>query len=366
MLIGCFSIVSKRLSQRSIVWLGLILGFSLLVSACGPDKTIGYQGRLTDAAGNPINGNKTIIFRLYTCASGSGGGCSKVFEKSATVNLVNGLFNYEIGKDVVDAYNLAGLDPASFAQPLWLEVEVDGQTLTPRQKLLGAPYAMTLSGGAVIGSKHEGNGAGGSDDTDINYGALTVVGGNGGTALVLGVTSGATGDLIRACSGVIGASRGCPDLEFQVMANGNVKADGSFASPASDFAELIALDASQGSAEPGDVLVISHEIDRAVALSTSPNSTAIAGVYSTEPGFIGGGGAEEVDPNRIPVAIVGIVPVKVSAENGPILRGDLLTSASLPGYAMKATQILPGAILGKAMGELQSGTGVIEVLLLLK
>jgi hypothetical protein len=33
---------------------------------------------------------------------------------------------------------------------------------------------------------------------------------------------------------------------------------------------------------------------------------------------------------------------------------------------MKATQILPGAILGKAMGELQSGTGVIEVLLLLK
>jgi len=336
------------------------------MSACGPDKTIGYQGRLTDAAGNPINGNKPIVFRLYPCASGSGGGCSKVFEKSATVNLVNGLFNYEIGKDFLDDYKLAGLDPAIFAQPLWLEIEVDGQKLSPRQKLLGAPYAMTLTGGAVIGSTHEGNGPGGSDDTNINYGALTVVGGNGGTALVLGVPSGATGDLIRACSGVIGSSRDCPDREFQVTANGNVKADGTITGGGADFAELIALDASQGSAEAGDVLVISPEVDRAVALSTSPNSTAIAGVYSTEPGFIGGGGAEDVAPNRIPVAIVGIVPVKVSAENGPIKRGDLLTSASLPGYAMKATQILPGAILGKAMGELQSGTGVIEVLLLLK
>lgn len=339
---------------------------TLVLIACGPDKTIGYQGRLTDSAGNPINGNVSITFRLWTCASCTTS-VDKIFEKTETINVVNGLFNYEIGSAVVDAYNLDGLEPAQFARPLWLELVVAGQTLTPRQKLLGAPYAMTLVGGAVIGSVHEGDGAGGSDDTNINYGALTVVGGNGGTALALNVIGGGTpGDILRGCSGAIGSSRTCGDLEFRVTKDGQVTADGAFTGGGADFAELITLDLSNGEVQPGDVLVISSNQDRAVSLSTSPYSSAIAGVFSTEPGFIGGGSAEGEDQSQIPVAIVGIVPVKVSAENGPIQRGDLLTSASLPGHAMKATEYLPGAILGKAMGELESGTGVILVLLLLK
>ncbi|PWH19730.1 MAG: hypothetical protein DDG59_02145 [Anaerolineae bacterium] len=342
-----------------------IFASALVITACGPDKTIGYQGHLTDSSGNPINGNVSITFRLWTCESCTTSG-DKVFEKTATVNVVNGLFNYSIGSDVVDAYNRNGLDPAIFAQPLWLELVVGGQTLTPRQKLVGAPYAMSLAGGAVIGSAHEGDGAGGSDTTDINYGSLTVGAGGGGTALVLGVLQGGPGDLIRGCSAALVAGRTCPDLEFRVTKTGNVTADGSFTGGGADFAELIAIDPQAGEVEPGDVLVISPNLDRAVTLANEPYSTAIAGVYSTEPGFVGGGGAEELTDNRIPVAIVGIVPVKVSAENGPIQRGDLLTSASLPGHAMKATEYIPGAILGKAMGELQSGTGVILVLLLLK
>ncbi len=225
---------------------------------------------------------------------------------------------------------------------------------------------MSLPGGAVVGSAHEGDGAGGSDTTDINYGSLTVGAGGGGTTLVLGVLSGGTGDLIRGCSGAAISGRSCPDLEFRVTKTGNVFADGSFTGGGADFAELIALDPQGGEVEPGDVLVISPQVDRAVALATEAYSTAIAGVYSTEPGFIGGGSADERDDNLSPVAIVGIVPVKVSAENGPIRRGDLLTSASLPGHAMKATEVIPGAILGKAMGELESGTGVILVLLLMK
>ncbi|GAB4481901.1 MAG: hypothetical protein Kow0088_24470 [Anaerolineales bacterium] len=354
--------------QKTRKW-GLILFgivFAAVLTACGPDKLVGYQGRLTDSSGNPINGNVSITFRLWTCETCTTSS-SKIFEKTATVNVVNGLFNYSIGSDVVDSYNIDGLDPAVFAQPLWLELVVAGQTLSPRQKLVGAPYAMTLAGGAVIGSIHEGNGSGGNDETDINYGALTVVGGGGGTALVLGAIGGSTpGDLIRGCSGSFGSTRACPDLEFRVTNNGNVRADGSFSSPAADFAELIAVDPNSGDLEPGDVLIISPNVDRAVALSNTPYSTVIAGVYSTEPGFIGGGGTEELTDGRIPVAIVGIVPVKVSAENGPIQRGDLLTSASLPGHAMKANEYIPGAILGKAMGELKSGTGVIQVLLMLK
>jgi len=68
------------------------------------------------------------------------------------------------------------------------------------------------------------------------------------------------------------------------------------------------------------------------------------------------------------MAMVGIVPTKVSAENGAIHRGDLLVTSSTPGYAMKGTDRsrMLGAVIGKAMGTLGSGTGVIEVLVTLQ
>ena len=68
------------------------------------------------------------------------------------------------------------------------------------------------------------------------------------------------------------------------------------------------------------------------------------------------------------MAVVGIVPAKVSAENGPIKVGDLLVTSSTPGYAMKGTDRsrMLGAIVGKAMAKLDSGRGVIEVLVTLQ
>jgi hypothetical protein len=51
--------------------------------------------------------------------------------------------------------------------------------------------------------------------------------------------------------------------------------------------------------------------------------------------------------NKRPVALAGRVPVKVTNENGPIKIGDYLTSASRPGYAMKA--IGPGIVIGRSM-----------------
>jgi hypothetical protein len=58
----------------------------------------------------------------------------------------------------------------------------------------------------------------------------------------------------------------------------------------------------------------------------------------------------------------------VSAENGPVKVGDLLVSSSKAGYAMKGTDRdrMLGAVIGKAMGKLDSGTGVLEVLVTLQ
>jgi hypothetical protein len=68
------------------------------------------------------------------------------------------------------------------------------------------------------------------------------------------------------------------------------------------------------------------------------------------------------------MAMVGIVPTKVTAENGPIHPGDLLVSSSSMGYAMKGTDRgrMLGAVIGKALGHLDSGSGVIEVVITLQ
>jgi len=154
------------------------------------------------------------------------------------------------------------------------------------------------------------------------------------------------------------------DMDFRVTKNGTAYADGGWQGPA-DFAELIEKEGSAVSLEPGDVLIISHDKDRAVALSSQPYSTAVIGIYSTKPGFVGSTHPmEEKYQTEVPVAITGIVPCKVSTENGSIQRGDLLTTSSTPGYAMKASNPKIGTILGKAMASLESGKGKIEVLVM--
>ena len=66
------------------------------------------------------------------------------------------------------------------------------------------------------------------------------------------------------------------------------------------------------------------------------------------------------------LALAGQVPTKVTTENGPIKVGDLLTSSSIPGHAMKATDPKIGTIVGKAMEPLESGSGKIVVLVTLQ
>ena len=94
----------------------------------------------------------------------------------------------------------------------------------------------------------------------------------------------------------------------------------------------------------------------------------VAGIYATKPGVIGRRESLVKSTEELPMAMVGIVPTKVSAENGPIHKGDLLVTSSTPGYAMKGTDRsrMLGAVIGKAMNTLDSGSGVIEVLVTLQ
>jgi len=64
------------------------------------------------------------------------------------------------------------------------------------------------------------------------------------------------------------------------------------------------------------------------------------------------------------IALSGRVYALATAANGPIKPGDLLTTSEVSGHAMKATdrERWDGAIIGKAMSTLESGEGLVLVL----
>lgn len=170
------------------------------------------------------------------------------------------------------------------------------------------------------------------------------------------LTDSGSGNIIEAWSSF-------SDLEFRVERGGDVHADGSFTGGGADYAEL--LPGSLG-LEPGDVLVIGS--DGQLVRSTQPYQTNVAGIYSTRPGFMAGGGDEYDGLSfKVPLAVMGIVPVKATTENGPIQPGDLLTTSSRAGYAMRVgADPQVGTIIGKAMEPLAGGTGVIQMLVVLQ
>ncbi len=137
-----------------------------------------------------------------------------------------------------------------------------------------------------------------------------------------------------------------------------------------DYAESVNVSGDRGDYEPGDVMVIDPDSPGKFLRSSTPYSECVAGIYSTRPGVTGRRQftARTEMKQEVPMAMTGIVPTKVTAENGPIKVGDLLVTSSTPGVAMKGTDRsrMLGAVVGKALAKLDSGAGVIEVLVTLQ
>ena len=160
---------------------------------------------------------------------------------------------------------------------------------------------------------------------------------------------------------------------FRVDKSGNVYADNAyygagFHTGSADIAEWVSVSEP---VEPGDVLELDPENAGHYRKSRGPCSGLVAGVVSTDPGFVLGANPATLDSglwtdDSALLALIGIVPMKATDEGGPIQPGDLLTSSSTPGYAMKWNQEdgLACSLVAKALEALDSGTGVIQVLLM--
>jgi len=91
------------------------------VEAAAVSHTVTYQGQLSDAGGNPLNGSYTLLFELYGAATGG----SRLWQQTHSgVQVRNGAFSVKL--DV----NAAHFD----GRALWLAITVNGQLLSPRQE----------------------------------------------------------------------------------------------------------------------------------------------------------------------------------------------------------------------------------------
>ena len=155
---------------------------------------------------------------------------------------------------------------------------------------------------------------------------------------------------------------------------GDVEVTGDIRLLNADCAEDFNIsDSELKSVEAGTVMVLTE--NGSLQSSYQEYDKKVAGIVSGASGYKPGIilDRQELDQNnknkdRRPIALMGKVYCKVDARHSSIEIGDLLTTSSTKGYAMKAEDPLKafGAVIGKALGSIKEGFGTIPVLVALQ
>lgn len=172
--------------------------------------------------------------------------------------------------------------------------------------------------------------------------------------------------------GNVGIGTIYPSRQLTVRGNILIESE-STGDPVAEFGE--GLDYAEGfdvseriGIAPGTVLVIDADNPGKLKVSSDPYDTRVAGIAAGANG-LGSGVRLGIGQFDCDVALAGRVYCNVDAADGTIQPGDLLTTSSIPGYAMKVKdrESAQGAILGKAMQRLEAGAkGQILVLVTLQ
>lgn len=130
------------------------------------------------------------------------------------------------------------------------------------------------------------------------------------------------------------------------------------------------FDMVEETADPGTVMVVGR--GGALCPCSEGYDTKVAGVISGagmfKPGIMLGRRDGVVGERRAPIALAGKVFCKVDASEQSIGPGTLLTTSMTLGHAMAVTDFAKarGCVIGKALGSLAGGKGLIPVLVSLQ
>jgi hypothetical protein len=116
----------RNLTLAVLATLWLNVGESGLIHPI--TEHISYQGQL-EQSGTPFTGTVAMTFRVFSEPSGGGQTGNELVEN---VEVSNGLFQVELNFGTIFG-----------SEAKWLEVEVDGNVLEPRQRITAAPLALT-------------------------------------------------------------------------------------------------------------------------------------------------------------------------------------------------------------------------------
>lgn len=388
----------------------------LLLNATPADAQIGnafsYQGYM-EINNQPYSGTADVLFEAYNAAT--------LGTQLGSDNVTNVLVTKGVFSCVID-----GIPAATFSTgPRWMQVWVrvpagSAGAYTPllsRQQILPSPYTIRAATSAKMdGIEHVSGNIGIGTTTPASK--LHVKNGNieaeNGSvkvskdgvlraeilwnAGVPGVHMNSQNDHLRLYTtdsskhlylqsegllqnnpGNVGI--GVPSFDNpqeKLHVNGNVKCNTTkcntvIINGGSDVAEPYDI-APSGDVEPlpGMVVAIDPAMIGKLRVCDAGYDRAVAGIISgangVSPGLVLSQTGTVADGEH-PVASAGRVWCYVDADaGGAVVPGDLLTSSSTPGHAMKVADAARanGAILGKAMSPLPSGKGFVLVLVSLQ
>ena len=265
---------------------------SIEVLDTGLVKLAQYSGNVLIGTGTDATAKLQVTGNI-SAGNIIAGGVRQTVSTSAPTGAMTGDQWYDTATDTLFQYIYDGTN--------YIWIDISGQPLN-------------VNIGAVQGTSLSITGAGSLT------GALTLNSTNSATAIINGGTTG---------GGNIGSSG---------QAFNTVFAKASSAQYA-DLAEKYTSDVNYA---PGTVLIFGGA--KEVTISTVSHDTRVAGVVTTNPGFI----MNETLTNSVTVALTGRVPCQVL---GPINKGDRLVASQHPGVAQRLMTTLyePGCIIGKSL-----------------